>query len=134
MSWFSRNALYFSWLIAFSGAILSFYFGEIEKIRPCPLCWYQRMCLFPLAVILGIAAYRTDRGIVFYALPLSLIGVLLAFYQSLEPYFAILRGNGICGEKECTESVFLIGGFLSFPIVSGIGFLLISIFLCLGKK
>lgn len=130
-----RNALYFAWVIAFAGAILSLYFGEIQQIEPCHLCWYQRIFLFPLAILLGIAAYRGDRGIVLYALPLAILGALFALYQTFEPHVPFLRAEALCGEeRSCTEPVFLIEGFLSFPLVSAIGFLLITIFLWIARK
>lgn len=127
--------LYFAWVIAFSGAILSFYFGEIQEIEPCHLCWYQRMALFPLVVLLGIAAYRDDRAIVLYALPFSFIGLFFALYQVIEPYVPFLQSEALCGRRgDCQDPVFLLFGVLSLPILSGLGFLAISFFLILARN
>lgn len=124
----SAYSLYFAWVVSLTGAILSLYFGEVQQIPPCPLCWYQRIALFPLAVILGIASYRSDLSIRLYALPLSIVGFLIALYQALSIHFPVMQSWLACG-KECAEEVFLFGSFVTFPDLSAIGFALICFFL-----
>ncbi len=129
-------ALYFAWAIALFGFCLSVFFGEVLQHEPCPLCWYQRIALFPLVLLLGIAAYRNDLNIVSYALPLSLLGALTALFQISEKYFPILQKAGVCNLGDtCSQSVFTLFGFLDLPTVSFIGFLLISglLFVCRQK-
>lgn len=129
-----KYSLYLAWAIAFFGSLISIYFGEILRFQPCTLCWYQRISLFPLAIILAIAAYKDDRNIVPYSLPLSCIGLFFALYQSVEPYIPALQETPLCRDQGCLETVFNLFGFLSFPILSLIGFLLITLFLILAKK
>jgi disulfide bond formation protein DsbB len=49
---------------------------------PCTLCWYQRIAMFPLVPLLGIATLRGDTGVRIYALPLALAGLALALWHS----------------------------------------------------
>ncbi len=129
------HALYLAWLISLIGLLCSIFFGEFLHNEPCHLCWYQRICLFPLALILGIAAYKEDLRIVIYALPLALFGTLFAFYQVLSIFLPSMRMPALCGYKaECSEHLIELWGFLSFPLVSLIGFFLIVFFLCMAKK
>ena len=122
-----KDLLYLAWAIALSGFLLSFYFGEIAKIEPCQLCWYQRMALFPLVFLLGIGLYRNDRRVAIYALPLALIGAFFAFYQSLGLHIPFLSHGPFCGyDSVCKEPVFTFFGFLTFPTLSAIGFITIS--------
>src|SRR3989344_1442768 len=123
--------LYFSWILAFSGLLLSLYFGEILRYEPCRLCWYQRVSLFPLALILGIAAFRGDERIGIYALPLALFGLFAALYQGLEPYLSFLQKEAPCTSHQCLDPVFTLFDFLSFPLLSAIGFFSIAILLFL---
>ena len=67
-------------LAATAGAL---FIGEIMGQVPCHLCWFQRVFMFPLAVILGIATFREDGGIWRYALPVAVIGWLIASFHSL---------------------------------------------------
>lgn len=79
-----RVLLYLAWVVALVGLIGSLYLGEISGVQPCTYCWYQRVALYPLALLLGIACYRDDRGIVVYALPLALMGAVIALLQTLQ--------------------------------------------------
>lgn len=120
-----KYSLYFAWVIALIGFIFSVYYGEILHIEPCRLCWYQRIALFPLALILGIAIYREDRAVFIYAIPLSIFGGIVALYQSLSIHFPILQGALECG-KECVKPIFILWGVITFPDLSFAAFLLIS--------
>ncbi len=81
MKWLCKHALYLAWVVALSGLLISVYYGEVLGFEPCRLCWYQRIALFPLALFLGIAAYKNDRTIALYALPLVGLGGLAALAQ-----------------------------------------------------
>jgi len=130
-----QYALYLAWTVSLIGLILSLYYGEIVQIEPCRLCWYQRIALFPLVLILGVAAYKNDRKVVIYAMPLAVIGGLFAVYQMLGQWFPILLNSSVCGhDKECGVAVFSLFGFIHFPMLSSLGFALIATFLLLAQK
>ncbi len=86
------------WLVAVVAAtatVGSLTFSEHFGWIPCRFCWYQRTMMFPLAVILIIAAIRRDRAIKWYATALATIGLALSTYH-------ILIERGVIGEsKEC---------------------------------
>lgn len=126
----SKYALLLAWLIACCACSVSLYYGEILNIEPCRLCWYQRIALFPLAMILGIGLYRGDRSLFFYALPLAAAGALAALYQVAGMHYPSLA---IC-EEECAHPIFLLFGFLTFPDLSFLGFTAILYLLLLSRK
>ncbi len=117
-----KHLLYLSWVIALIGCTASLYYGEILMIEPCRMCWYQRMALFPLALILGIGTYRDDRTAVLYALPFALFGFVIALIQAIGIHFPSLQ---VCG-KECAKPIFSMFGWLTFPDLSAVGFALIG--------
>jgi disulfide bond formation protein DsbB len=125
-----RYSLIFAFIIAIVGTYLSLYASEVLGLEPCPLCWYQRVFLFPLVIILFVAAYSRDRNVIKYALPLSVIGGMFAFYQFLVQNFDV---PSFCGIK-CKEKTAVFLDFIDFSILSFIGFFLISVFLILAKK
>ncbi len=130
-----RWALYFAWVVTLIGLFVSLYFGEILKVEPCRLCWYQRCCLFPLTILLGIATYRDDRNFIPYGMVLAFLGCGFAIYQWLETTFPSLRTAAICGYvNDCTESVFMLFGFMTLPIMSATGFALIFLLLLLARE
>ncbi len=75
--------LLLAWLVAASATLGALFLGEVMGMTPCVLCWYQRIFMFPLAIVLGIAAYLDDRQGAIYALWLSLGGLTIAAYHTL---------------------------------------------------
>ncbi|MEY8828857.1 disulfide bond formation protein B [Sedimentitalea sp. XS_ASV28] len=74
-------ALFAAWAVALIATLSVLFIGEVLGQTPCILCWYQRAFMFPLAVILGIAAWRADFTIRIYALPLAIIGAGIALWH-----------------------------------------------------
>lgn len=77
------HLLLLAWLIAVVATAGSLFIGEIMGMPPCVLCWYQRIFMFPLAIVLGIACYSDDRRGAVYGLPLALGGLATAGYHTL---------------------------------------------------
>lgn len=124
-----RYGLYFTWLLACIGTLISLYFSNVKHLDPCHLCWYQRTCLFPLTVLLGIAAYRGFSEIAIYTLPLALIGLGFALYQIGIQEIPGWNPIDICGAgPSCTERTVVIGP-ITIPMLSAALFLSISLLL-----
>jgi disulfide bond formation protein DsbB len=51
-------------------------------LAPCELCWYQRILMYPLVVVLGVAAAERRAGVWKTVLPLSVFGTGVAAYHS----------------------------------------------------
>ncbi len=126
--------LFFAWLIALIALLATLYSSEILSLPVCHLCWYQRTAMYPLAIILGIAAYRNDNGIKLYAIPLTLIGALFALYQYLEQMIPGFAPIGLCGSgPDCSNIHLQLWGFITFPFLSLIAFLVILFLLVTNK-
>lgn len=125
-----KNTLYFCWVISLIGCVISLYYGEILMLEPCRLCWYQRLALFPLALILGLAVYHNDAKAVRYALPLCLFGAAAAFYQAVGTHFPHLD---ICS-GECAKTVVSFFGLISWPDLNAIVFAAMGIWLFLFSR
>src|SRR3990167_4327207 len=129
-----RFALFFAWVISLTALLITLYSSEIRNIPVCHLCWYQRIMLYPLAILLGIAIFRDDLKIYIYALPLSLIGALFAFYQYLLQMFPKFAPISFCSTgPSCSDIHLQIFGFITFPLLSLIAALLISALLLISK-
>jgi disulfide bond formation protein DsbB len=75
--------LLLAWLVALAATAGALFIGEVMLMAPCQLCWYQRIFMFPLALILGMACFSEDRRGAVYALPLALGGAAMAGYHTL---------------------------------------------------
>jgi disulfide bond formation protein DsbB len=135
LAWVQAHALLLAWLIAVGGLALSLFFGEVMHLEPCRLCWYQRVAIFPLALFLGIAAYKKDWNLARYSLPLVAFGGIFALYQTISQYFPSTHIHALCGSAEqCTLPIFYLFGVVSFPLLSTIGFACIAILLLFSEK
>lgn len=135
MRWIKKNPLYVAWVIVLAGVLLSLYVSEIMQMEPCDLCWYQRLALFPLAIILGMANYKKDLSVIPYALPLVWIGGVIAVYQALVQFAPATLSGATCGRgDDCTTPVFTFLGFITFPVLSAMGFLAIGVLLVRAAK
>ncbi|TCS96695.1 disulfide oxidoreductase [Hazenella coriacea] len=129
-----RYGLYFSWLIALFATGGSLYFSEIMGFGPCTLCWVQRIFMYPLVVILGIASYRNDRQIITYVLPLTLIGGCIALFQYLQQKIPALASAVPCKVGvPCNFEYINWFGFVTIPFLSLTAFTLITIILWLSR-
>lgn len=78
--------LYLAWVLALVATLGSLSFSTVLGFQPCVLCWYQRACMYPLTILLGLAAFRGDPGVRIYAIPLAATGALLALIQNAEAW------------------------------------------------
>jgi disulfide bond formation protein DsbB len=121
----NRNALLlaFAWLVAIAAMLGSLYYSEIRHFIPCNLCWYQRIAMYPLAFILGVAVYRGDLGIRPYAITLVATGWLISALHNLE-YFHLITLSSVCGAGvSCTTPY---PSWLPIPTQALIAFTLIG--------
>jgi disulfide bond formation protein DsbB len=111
--------LFAAWLIATLATAGSLFFSVVMDFVPCVLCWYQRICLFPLVVVLGRGLFPFDRGAVRYGLPLAAIGWALAAYHNLVYEGVVSESLAPCAQGvSCREQHLELFGFLSIPGMS----------------
>lgn len=127
----AKNAIRMSFVIALISTLGSLFYSEIAGYEPCKLCWYQRILMYPLVIILGIAWKRNDKKIVDYALPLSGLGAIIAGYH----YYLQLGGNSIlpCSaigySVSCSQRFVMSFGYITIPMMALTAFLLITLLL-----
>ena len=128
---FFRNfGLYGAWLVATTATAGSLYFSEVRLFVPCSLCWYQRIMMYPLVILLGVASYRQDRGIVRYALPLSVLGGAVSLFHYLEQKVPGFSAPSLCRMGvPCTQEYINWLGFITIPFLALVAFTLITVLL-----
>ncbi|WP_288905369.1 disulfide bond formation protein B [uncultured Sneathiella sp.] len=126
-----KNCLFLAWLIALVSTFGALFIGEIMERTPCVLCWYQRIAMFPLALILGIAAFSSDTTVRRYVLPIAAIGAVVALWHSL--LFAGIVPETVqpCTREgpSCTGDEQNLFGVLPLPFLSAAGFTAIILLL-----
>jgi disulfide bond formation protein DsbB len=129
-----RNALWLAWIVALVATLGSLYYSEIAHFVPCKLCWYQRICMYPLAVILLIAAVRRERRIWMYVLPQAVVGAGFALYHTQLQAFPS-QGSSFCTTLEpCTVRYVWQFGFVSLPFMALSAFSFIITMLLVARR
>lgn len=124
--------LQLAWLQAVIATGGSLYLSEVLKLIPCVLCWYQRIAMYPLVVILTIGLLVRERRIRLYVLPFSLIGLAISAYHNLL-YYHILpeRFQPCTAGASCTAREIEWLGFISISLLALVAFSVISVCLLL---
>ena len=123
----SSGTLYIAWLVAIAATLGALFVGEVMGQAPCTLCWYQRIAMFPLAVLLGIASYRGDYASWRYTLPIAALGWLIAGFHLLLYYGLIPEGIEPCGAgPSCSDASMLLFD-VPLPLMSLAAFSLIIV-------
>jgi disulfide bond formation protein DsbB len=118
-----RNALYSAFAVSLIAMLGSLYFSEIANFPPCVLCWYQRICMYPLVAILGFAIYKRSRDLVLPAFVLASVGWLIGLYHNLLYYEILPEAAAPClAGVSCTTKFIEWGGFITIPLLSWLGF------------
>jgi disulfide bond formation protein DsbB len=122
-----------AWLLAAAGTLGALFFGEVMKLPPCSLCWYQRIFMFPLALVLPFALFPFSRAVVRAVLPLPVIGGLLAVWHQLLVAGVIPERVAPCTQGvSCSETVITWFGFVTIPLLAFVAFSAISVLLFLA--
>lgn len=127
-------ALTAAWAVALLAAAGSLYFSESANYTPCTLCWYQRIAMYPLVLILGIAILRRDTGVRIYAIPVAAVGAVIATYHWLLERIPELDYGACSAGVPCTQKWFEEFGFVTLPFLALIAFGLIIAFLLIPAR
>jgi disulfide bond formation protein DsbB len=120
----NRTLPYIAWLIALSSLAGSLFFSEVMELPPCVLCWYQRIAMYPLVLVIAIGIVTADSGWKKYAMALSLTGFAISIYHNLVYYGVIPEGILPCSEGvPCNEVQIEWLGFITIPLLGLTAFL-----------
>ncbi len=126
---------YVCWAIAMISTLGSLFFSEIMKFPPCVLCWYQRIAMYPLAIIFLIGSFQRVRVTLSFATPFAIIGWFIALYHNLLHYEIVPETASPCLQGVSCATVYINWfGFLTIPLLSFMAFSLILLGLFLMKR
>lgn len=115
-------------IVAWTSMLGSLYYSEIAHFVPCELCWYQRIAMYPLAIVLLVAALRRDRSVRAYVVPLTAIGALISAYHYQLERFPEQSALTACSvQAPCTVVWVWEFHLVSIPFMALSGFALIAV-------
>ncbi len=126
---------YIALIQAILATLTSLYFSEIRHFPPCVLCWYQRIFMYPLIIILVVGILKRDKNLPFYVLPLSISGMVIAIYHNLLYYNVLPESVAPCRlGVSCTTQFVQLFGFATIPLMSLTAFVIITILMIIVKN
>ncbi len=136
LAFVGKYGLLLAFLASLAATAGSLFYSEVAKFTPCDLCWFQRIFMYPLVIILGMALIKKDRRVLDYALSLSIVGWLISLYQN-QIYYSNGGLIGICkvggSSVSCVVRYVNEFGYITIPIMALTAFSLTIIFLIFAK-
>lgn len=127
--------MFVSWIVALVATLGSLFFSEVMGLPPCILCWYQRIAMYPLVVILSVGLGARDPRVLSYAGPLVAVGLCIATYHNLLYYHLIADSLAPCRTGvSCTDRQIEWFGFVTIPLLSLVAFTAIAASLLLVRQ
>lgn len=123
-----KNLYYACFIIGLSGMLGSLYLSTVLLLPPCDLCWYQRILLYPLVIIIPVGLLRDDTALPIYVLPLTILGMIISFYQHLlQIGFIPETIQCSINSPSCATSQLTVFGFMTIPLMAFITFSAITL-------
>jgi disulfide bond formation protein DsbB len=121
------NLVFVAWLVASTSVLGALFLSEVVGIAPCVLCWYQRVFMFPLVVVLAAGLFPLDAKVLRYSLPLVAAGWLVALFHVLLTHGIVPRSLSPCVQGiPCSQIEIEWFGFVTIPLLSLLSFTVIA--------
>jgi disulfide bond formation protein DsbB len=134
LGFFARNAFEIAFGFSLVASFGSLYYSDVIGFEPCFLCWWQRIFMYPTAIILGMGIFRRDHRAADYAMVLSAIGAAIALYHYSLEWGVVSAAPCPVGGVDCAARLVFEFGYISIPLMSLTVFLTIFAVLFARKR
>ena len=123
-----ENSLIVIWTVSLVATLGSLYFSEVRGYEPCTLCWYQRILMYPIVLISGVALFQKNARIALTLAVFSIVGGSISLYHYGIQKLSFLSDSApACGNVSCTGQYINYLGFITIPFLALTAFLIILI-------
>lgn len=127
-------ALPLAFAVALTATLGSLYFSEVADFPPCRLCWFQRIAMYPIALLLGLALVRRDRGVRPYGIALAVAGLPISAWHVLVERFPSLESGSCDPAVPCTVRWVDVWGVVTLPLMALVGFAAVATLLAVRPE
>ena len=131
---FAGTELWIGFVIALAATLGSLFFSEYSDFIPCRLCWFQRIAMYPLVIILLVGAIRRDRAAVYYALPFPIIGIIVGTYHKYIEINPDAESAGCKIGAPCATKWIEEFGYVTIPVLALSTFAAILVLLLFARS
>ena len=123
-----ENSLIIIWTVSLVATLGSLYYSEVRGFEPCTLCWYQRILMYPIVLISGVALFQKNARIALTLAVFSIVGGSISLYHyGLQKISFLSESAPACGNVACTGQYVNYFGFITIPFLALIAFTIILI-------
>ena len=123
-----ENGLIFICTVSLIATLGSLYFSEVRGYVPCTLCWYQRILMYPIVLISGVALFQKNARIALTTAVFAIVGGSISLYHyGIQKLSFLSETAPSCGDVSCTGQYINYLGFITIPFLALVAFLLILI-------
>lgn len=133
VSFLQAYGYHLAWVPALVATLGSLYFSEVAGFIPCAYCWYQRILMYPLVVLILVGIIKQDELLPNYVLPLSVIGILMSTYHYLTQWGIFGDSTACAAGTPCSIRYINWFGFVTIPFMALTAFVLITIFMLAAR-
>ncbi len=132
-SFWRQYGPYLAFGTALTAMLGSLYYSEIAGFIPCTLCWYQRILMYPLTVIILVGILKHDESLPDYVLPFSIIGMGFSAYHYLIQLGVVAHSAACSVGIPCDLRWVNYFGFVTIPFMALTAFVIITITMAIAK-
>jgi disulfide bond formation protein DsbB len=132
--WLWGYELWAAFVVASIATGGSLFLSEVAGFVPCEMCWYQRICMYPLSLLTLFAAYHGDYRFARYLVPFPVIGAGVSIYHLLIENHVVATPAQCNVGAGCTVKWINYFGYMTIPTLALTAFALLIIFLALAAS
>jgi len=123
-------------VLTLAASVLTLVYSEVWGIAPCGWCWFQRVFMYPMPLLLLVALATKDSGVWKYVMALSIPGALIALYQHFLQIGVVgaLPCPATPGIADCAQRIVFEFGFVTFPLMAFGTFVLVAVLMLLLRR
>ena len=129
---FAKNGMKFAFIIASIAMLGSLFYSNYAGFTPCILCWYQRIFMYSVAILLGLGLIKKDEKIIDYSLTFAVIGLIISIYHNYI-YFKGLHATVCTAADSCITPYVTEFGYITIPMMALTAFSLVILFLIIKE-
>lgn len=130
----SDEGQFLAFIFASTSALGSLFYSQIMQYIPCELCWFQRIFMYPLSILLFVSILKKDYKIFEYVLPLCILGSFFSVYHYSVQFFGVSSVCDISGPSSCSDRAVEAFGYITLPFMALSGFISVAILTYFKEK
>ncbi len=125
-------AMPLAFVLTLVSAALTLYYSDVLGFEPCPLCWWQRIFLYPQVILFALTLWKRIP-IRLISVVFSIFGLAFALYHHA---LQMLPAGALpcpASNHSCAAITFVEYGYITYPLMAGTLFVFLIVLMISNK-